>query len=42
MTVESNNAIALVLVLVSFLIGSKNGDKLLFQLEKSKVLVLVY
>ena len=41
MTVKSNPAIALVLVLVGFLIDSKNFEELLFcELGTSKVLVL--
>ena len=41
MTVKSNNAIALVLVLVLFSLPLKNGELLLYQLETRKVLVLV-
>ena len=41
MTIESNNAIALVLVLVLFSLPLKNGESLLYQLETRKVLVLV-
>ena len=41
MTVEINHVIDLVLVSVGFLIGSRNGEQLPYQLETSKVLVLV-
>ena len=41
MTVERNHAVALVMVLVGFLIGSKSGELLLYQLETRQVSVFV-
>ena len=38
MTVESNDAVALICVFVSFL---KSGEKLLYQIQTSTILVLV-
>lgn len=38
MTVESNDAVALILVFVGFL---KSGEKLLYQIQTSTILVLV-
>ena len=38
MTVESNDAVALIWVFVSFL---KSGEKLLYQIQTSTILVLV-
>ena len=41
MTVEINHTIPFVLVLVGFLIGSKSGKQLLYQLETKAVSVFV-
>ena len=40
MTVERNHAVALVMVLVGFLIGSKSDELLLSQLETRQVIIL--
>ena len=41
MTAKCGHAISLVFVLLGFVIASKDGEKLLYQLEISKVFVLV-
>ena len=41
MTVERNHAVAFVMVLIGFLIGSKSAELLLYQLETRQVSVFV-